>query len=299
MPVVPLTDNEFVPEYKKTLLERVRADVAAQDKSRSQARARGRHDKKFPEARDYSWPSPVQGEWYRLTVKHHLGAFALHLLYEAEGTELPRDEWERLAGLPLAAEDLLTAVDDATALRRRVLREGLVEDLVAHVLTEGRDSLYVKSYERRPDTRHLIAYEDVEVMARDSALFALDAYKPIKAQLQAWGKKGGQRSRRGRTKSLDGVEGLSIAEQAEALGVTPRTISRMRADAKKRDEALAPMSDATARSSTEAHYNNDAEVLTDKPSLTDKPEVFDPYDPRCYLKADGSTDWAMLFRAVP
>ncbi|MCE0458435.1 hypothetical protein [Curtobacterium flaccumfaciens] len=285
MPVVPLTDNEHYPQDLEHITSRVRAEVAAQAKSRSQARARGLHDKKFPEARSYSWPTleeaEADGVSFWAAVMSHLDSYALHLLYVRE-----KGQDQRL--------DLVDI--DPTARR-----EWLAERLVEHVLAVGSVSLYSSVNEDilGRDTKGRIEWERLWRMAEDAAAFAVDKYKPIKQKLQEWGSKGGKASSRGRTKSLDGLEGLSIAEQAEALGVTPRTISRMRADLKKRDEAIAPLSDTTAQTSTEPHFNNGVEVLTDKPLLTDKPEVFDPYDPRCYLKADGSTDWAMLFRAVP
>lgn len=73
-----------------------------------------------------------------------------------------------------------------------------------------------------------------------AAIFALAEYDPTyHARMASLGARGGRRSRRGpsfTTDQLRALEGLSIAEQAKALGCTERTVSRARARLKREED---------------------------------------------------------------
>jgi len=88
MPVVPLSTglstNELYPGDIEQFHDRVRAAVAEQTTAQGKARAEGRRQKKFPKARDYSWPAPQRDESFKTTVSQHLGRYALHLMYADE-----------------------------------------------------------------------------------------------------------------------------------------------------------------------------------------------------------------------
>jgi len=92
-----------------------------------------------------------------------------------------------------------------------------------------------------------------------------------------------------------GMDGLTNQGAADELGVSLSTVVRTR------PKRVAPMNDTEAEGQTKVQKPEvrTSSTISEAEFNNDKPEVFDPYDPRCYLKADGSTDWAMLFRAVP
>lgn len=74
-------------------------------------------------------------------------------------------------------------------------------------------------------------------MSQRAAAYALSAYRPDYLEAAA---KGGRNSKRGPSFTVDqlaAVDGLSIVQQADTLGCSPATISRLRQEMKQRAEA--------------------------------------------------------------
>ncbi|WAB80802.1 hypothetical protein OVN18_09510 [Microcella daejeonensis] len=67
--------------------------------------------------------------------------------------------------------------------------------------------------------------EDIEHKALEAATWALENYNPL---IYVRAAKGGSKSKRRTTHSLEGLEDLSIAQQATSLGVSLSTVSRLR-----------------------------------------------------------------------
>lgn len=93
-------------------------------------------------------------------------------------------------------------------------------------VTELAEWMYALAVHR--DARRWVASVDLERMAKDAAAVALERYDP---QYRARAAKGGRHGSRRPTftyDQLEAVEGLSIPQQAEALGCSTATISRLR-----------------------------------------------------------------------
>lgn len=93
-----------------------------------------------------------------------------------------------------------------------------VEDLTAWMLT------ITMAHE------HRLTDEELDRKAKDAAIFVAIHYDP-EAEVYKRARRGGSKSRRGpqyTSAQLKDLEGLSIAQQAHALGCSPRTVARLR-----------------------------------------------------------------------
>jgi len=183
-----------------------------------QVKTEGRRKKKFKKKRELSFPVPTSGTKYSTAVYTHLCSVGMRML-NLDAATPPRK---------------LTLAE----LRDWAPREErLAGQLWDHALRYG--SEFVVSPQQGGhhvggESRSRITSDELERACEDAASFAVSHWQAdFLTKLSASGRKGGRISKRGRVATLDGIEHLTIAQQAMKLGLTQRTVSRMRADAKK------------------------------------------------------------------
>lgn len=181
-----------------------------------QMRVEGRRQKKFKKKRELNFPTPSQGKKYTEAVYAHLCSVGLRTL-NLDAATPPRK---------------LTLAE----LRDWAPREErLAQHLWDHALRHG--SEFITSPQEPGshvggESRSRITADELEQACDAAATFAVSHWQSdFLTKLSEAGRKGGRISKRGPQYTpdmLDGLDHLSIRQQAIKLGCTDATISRLR-----------------------------------------------------------------------
>ncbi|ROQ40967.1 hypothetical protein EDF46_0333 [Frondihabitans sp. PhB188] len=246
----PLTDNVHLHGEP----ESTTAPSAPTEAQRKlwKARAEGRRKKEFPEKLAlafplHTWTIDPEDSYYR-QVGRHLVSIALRHLNERR-QKLTIFELHALVGDDRIGKQIsrqwLSAVMEAEShqeLRELMhgddngltvasLKQKHLEDYLWEYVMDNKPYGFLSDYDDVGQSKGF-SLAAVERMTQSAAVFALDVWDAdFKTKLSVAGRKGGKTSKRKPKHSLEGLEHLSITEQAKALGVTERTISRYRKQA--------------------------------------------------------------------